>query len=374
MNKIIEYIAWCIFFILLEIMFLNLPFLSQKMFNDLSKLIVLLLLAILLFFLILKPFIKNDFFSMQTILSSIFKGKLWEIDNKFIPQGSDKKTLKPNYSFWQKSNYYNKLHNANIILIMLESVAASYLYPKKREGLKLSFFETLKQTWSSNYHICISPNTNSSYRTTFSGTYYETQNKKSHIKTLQYNKYCPIYVGCCQLHGGTENLLKTYGFEHVIKQNKPFVTDKKYYQKTLPNLINLLNKNNKFLLCLTNKQTHIPYQIENSIKSNNIHDNYIQACKESDLLMQKTINAISNEIDLSNTIIIYTSDHGQSFGEMSYRIHSNSIIKEQLLVPFALHHPKLTNKTIDFSSHFDIFNFWITYNIKYTQNIYSRSI
>ena len=88
--------------------------------------------------------------------------------------------------------------------------------------------------------------------------------------------------------------------------------------------------------------------------SSNPKKRYLQSAEESDRLLPSLIDQLGEFIDLNNTIIVYTADHGQAFGEMSYKVHSSSTIFPQINVPFALYHPKLQPRTIEHSSHFDI--------------------
>jgi arylsulfatase A-like enzyme len=67
------------------------------------------------------------------------------------------------------------------------------------------------------------------------------------------------------------------------------------------------------------------------------------------------LQKLAEKIDLSNTILVFTGDHGESFGEFGYSFHSNSVIMPQMQVPFMLSHPKLEAKNLEHSCHFDLF-------------------
>ena len=81
----------------------------------------------------------------------------------------------------------------------------------------------------------------------------------------------------------------------------------------------------------------------------------MNAVEEADFIIDEFLNRLAEKIDLSNTILVFTGDHGESFGEYGYSFHSNSVILPQMHVPLFMRHPKLSNKVIEHSCHFDLF-------------------
>ena len=119
-------------------------------------------------------------------------------------------------------------------------------------------------------------------------------------------------------------------------------------------------KDRPFFLHLINDQTHMPYEVVDNERFNR-HEGeskkaqYLNAVEEVDYIFDEFLSRLAKKVDLSNTIVVFTGDHGESFGEYGYSFHSNSVIPEQTQVPFMLTHPKLAKKTISHSSHFDLF-------------------
>lgn len=57
-----------------------------------------------------------------------------------------------------------------------------------------------------------------------------------------------------------------------------------------------------------------------------------------------------------NTIVVFTADHGESFGEHGARYHGNALYQEQIHIPLMIAYPKSKKRTIDFvTEHVDLF-------------------
>jgi arylsulfatase A-like enzyme len=111
----------------------------------------------------------------------------------------------------------------------------------------------------------------------------------------------------------------------------------------------------KLFLHITNSQTHFPYETHSQPASDDVRIRYVQAIEEADFCLGRFLLALDDLIPLANTIKVYTADHGESLGERGYKAHSTAITREQINVPFAIHHPEMPHFEVPFSTHFDVF-------------------
>src|SRR5207248_8937012 len=75
---------------------------------------------------------------------------------------------------------------------------------------------------------------------------------------------------------------------------------------------------------------------------------YLNGLEEADALLAKLASR------LRDPLLIVSADHGQSFGALGYRSHASAVTRDQLLVPLAIHHPKLPARVLEWSTHFDL--------------------
>ena len=96
----------------------------------------------------------------------------------------------------KKSPYFGLCKGANVILITLESVSAAYLKPYYDKGLEASYLNEISaKGWSSKYHICLSPNTNTSLAMLYTGRYFnKSTNPSNYINLAAHNNYNFSYL------------------------------------------------------------------------------------------------------------------------------------------------------------------------------------
>jgi arylsulfatase A-like enzyme len=72
----------------------------------------------------------------------------------------------------------------------------------------------------------------------------------------------------------------------------------------------------------------------------------IDAYDESILYLDAQIGSLLDELKkrgkLDNTLVILTSDHGESFGEHGFYFHGHSLYREQVNVPMLLRWPRIS--------------------------------
>lgn len=295
--------------------------------------------------------IQNDFFNQQCKISDFINmNKLSYSKPKELHHLHDK-IVNLNYSNNTTSQYVYK--DANVILITIESLNKEIF-----DSIKDDFNLYDNSSVSSKCHFCLSSNTYESLFTLYNETYKEKNNFNS-LKRLNEQGYKNIFFTPQDLSfEQTDILLKESGFNILLSDNSGDWggSDGLFYDKKY-NILKKELKDEKYYLHILNSQTHIPYKVRKS----NIHKymngkkKYIESLKESLREIDILLDKMKADGLLNNTIIIFTGDHGESFGELDYTAHSTSITKEQINVPFFLSH-KGFNEAIDisFSTHFDI--------------------
>ncbi|MFA8342389.1 MAG: LTA synthase family protein [Rhodothermaceae bacterium] len=114
--------------------------------------------------------------------------------------------------------------------------------------------------------------------------------------------------------------------------------------------------------------THYPYKTtdpkNNIIKGDNsLFESYLNTIYEQDQIVKKYFEVLKNKNLLDSTIIIFISDHGESFNEHNISFHNNSLYNEQTKVPFWIYipekmknlHQKAQLNQNNYFSHLDIF-------------------
>jgi arylsulfatase A-like enzyme len=83
--------------------------------------------------------------------------------------------------------------------------------------------------------------------------------------------------------------------------------------------------------------THHPYQLlaSDPMKGHlgSALSRYIHNLAYTDKLLAKLLNFLKQTGDLKNTVIIFTGDHGEGFGEHGIYVHSNDPYEEGIHVP-----------------------------------------
>lgn len=314
-----------------------------------------IVLSLLLLCNLIRMFIKAPFFQIPSLPAQLFSTHRIKFNKKVELTVADEAIIKLTLQPPTASEQHGKLAKANVIVIYLESVNAYSMKNSVTQQPNLPFFEKLLSTgWSSDYHVCISPNTNGSLQAFFSSQY-AVASPTHYLELLKAQQYKTVLLAATDLHGGTKELVQQIGFEEVLyfkDSSIPHARDSDFYQHKLPKLKKLLTEKDHYFLTIHNQQTHLPYAVYNEPPKQNSYQRYQQAMYEADQAIEQLIQQL--DLPMDNTLIIYTSDHGQSFGQFGFTAHSNSVVKEQINVPLVFSHPKLSHRVIAHSSHFDV--------------------
>lgn len=262
----------------------------------------------------------------------------------------------------QPSDFFGLCKDANVILVTMESLARDSIQPFNSDGATLSFFERLsRDAMVSKMHYACCPNTNRAIQHIYQGNY-PVNNDYPFLPLLKEQGYRTAYMMISRTRFfNLRDILSDIGFDEVLDRDSlPLDPDRGDYGflDGLDDLDEALGAG-PFFLHLKNEQTHSPYQVVDKGRFSRHQGegreiNFRNAAEEADAVLEKLLSALGKRRDLSNTLIIYTGDHGQSFGEFGYVSHSSSSVNGQVRTPLLISHPNLPAKEVMRSTHFDV--------------------
>lgn len=94
-----------------------------------------------------------------------------------------------------------------------------------------------------------------------------------------------------------------------------------------------------FLGVMHTNATHYPY-FTNGKPPGKLLERYDRSISFLDSLLADAFAYLESEDQLENTIIIFTSDHGEAFGEHGYSGHVRTYYEEESSIPFWIYIPK----------------------------------
>lgn len=262
------------------------------------------------------------------------------------------------YQSSQKTELFGVCRNANVIFITVESLSNYYFNEQNLQSTIMPWFTKLQHNaLNSECHITPSSLTNNAFHAIYSGGYRE-RTTYPHLQLLRQHGYHTSFLSSQKVHEfNLDKLLQKIGFTQIIdnvslsKKRQQRITDLEFFARAPE----LLKKDlaQPLFLQIINNQTHGPYFTYQE-KYLDRKTRYLAAITEADHTLQTLVNNLGNYLDLQNTIIVYTADHGESFGEEGYTSHGNAIIQPQIQVPCLIYHPKLMAQNVQFSTHFDL--------------------
>jgi len=337
-------------------------------------LLLLIALWVALGFVVGKILITSPYFSTPSLMLNLIRDDQFVFDNKPV-KNEFSQYIKPDISSADKSDYFGSLKGSNVLLITMESLG-SYIQPFEKSGIpSLICDRYYDKSWVSHNHHCITPNTTVSTAQMYSGEYsnnpYNREDSKfdnmqlKHLSSLKNEGIYTEFIDSADTGlYDYYKLLDRIDFDRVTSKHDMNNLSKKADYR-IPALVDDLAKRLKskdqWFVHLINDQTHVPYELVNTKKFSRFKNNspkslYLNAVEEVDGIWDDFLRRLESQMDLSNTMIIFTGDHGEAFGEYGYSFHSNSIVPTQTKVPFMLYHPELDFKEINKrTSHFDLF-------------------
>jgi glucan phosphoethanolaminetransferase (alkaline phosphatase superfamily) len=361
-----SYLPWLILFILAQVAAhaINIDVLALGKYVLLGIQLFLVSTGIIIALLVISHRgIQAPFWHLNTMLIQQFKDENISLTILNSPPElaeQDKKLVELNFIPPARTSTTDKFPKANIILITMESLSACYFKDYMPTDNDMPYFFSLKKRGLlSQCHIAPSGLTNNALHHLYTGGY-RKDFQYSHVKKLNTAGYQSIFLTSQKsTEFNMDKLLSKLGFDTVIdnislsSNASNRLNDPDFFKQAVPYLLNTLKKETPFLLHLINNQTHGPY-FTYEAKYADRKARYLAAVREADCTLETFITDLGKYIDLSNTFIIFTGDHGESFGEEGYTSHANSIIQPQLQVPFVIYHPEVSPQMFSFSTHFDV--------------------
>ncbi|MCU7554997.1 LTA synthase family protein [Alteromonas sp. ASW11-19] len=334
-------------------------------------LLVSALLALAVYRQLLAP--QHEFFTTPTLLINLLADDSFKPEAAFEPRDEHARHVDADYSAKPKSRYFGACQNANIILITMESLGC-YIDPYMQSAAKSRLAERMrKHGWMSANHFSLCPNTTVATNQIYTGDYSNNPYNKSdslfpgraprHVSHLQANGYKALFLDSADTNlYDYHKLLSRIGFDRYWGSDDIPANGRKADYR-LWNMVDAIVDevaDSPFFLHIINDQTHMPYEVVDETKFNRhsgktARAKYLNAVEEVDYILDEFLRRLGAKLDLSNTLLVFTGDHGESFGEYGYSFHSNSVIMPQIRVPFLMSHPRLESRAIAHSCHFDLF-------------------
>jgi len=315
----------------------------------------------------------NQFFTAPSLLLNIVSDDKFEGNEDLVLDKCHQPFVHPTTNVGYASDIAGICEGANIILITLESLG-NYLQDEGKEGIRSRLRERFKHhSWNGKKHFCLCPNTTVSTNQIYTGAYSNNPYNKldslypgvepKHLKNLKQHGYTTMFLDSADIElYDYYKLLDRIGFDYVWGTNDMHGNDRKadYRLWNMVDAVADAAQDGPFFLHIINDQSHMPYETVdnkrfNRHKGKDAKSQYMNAVEEADYIIDEFLNRLAEKVDMSNTLLVFTGDHGESFGEYGYSFHSNSVIYPQMQVPFFLTHPHLTSKEIEHSCHFDLF-------------------
>jgi glucan phosphoethanolaminetransferase (alkaline phosphatase superfamily) len=323
--------------------------------------IIALLILMLVYALLIAKSKTAQFWQLPELLTAQFRDdklSLAILTQAPVLKNSDLRLANLACQASQRTELFGLCRNANIILITMESLSNYYFNEQSPRSKIMPWFTSMQpHALTSQCHISPSSLTNNALHAIYAGGYRE-QTTYPHLQLSRQHGYHTSFLTSQKVHEfNMDKLLQQIGFTQIIdnvsvsKKRQQRINDPEFFAQAPKLLTNTLTQ--PVFLQVVNNQTHGPYFTYKE-KYLDRKTRYLASITEADQTMEKFVRSLANEIDLSNTIIVYTADHGESFGEEGYTSHGNSIIQPQIEVPCLIYHPKLASQTINFSSHFDL--------------------
>lgn len=210
----------------------------------------------------------------------------------------------------------------------------------------------------SRNHFCVSPTTNNAHAAWYA---------EGSVLPLVEAGYRTVYLTTVHTrHFGLRPILERAGFEHIIDAavlaphalDGGRISDYALLAAGLEQLAALPDDGPKFIHVHA-ANTHVPYRVvdEDRFHRYDARDDrgrFLNGLEETDFIFSELWAALERRKLLRDPLVVLTSDHGQSFGELGYHSHGSAVTQEQLMVPLILRHPSLVPEELAYSTHYDL--------------------
>jgi glucan phosphoethanolaminetransferase (alkaline phosphatase superfamily) len=355
----LSYLAWLVAAAILYALFSYAVFPLYVNYTSLINPIAsIIILSLMIIGTILRLRSNRLFFSAKSFMRQVI------IENNLSPSQdveltpADQALIARKQFSQQTSSAFGSLANKHVVLIAVESFAKN-VFPK----LKLPYIEQLQQAAIiSDCHYAPCPNTKRFLENLYLADY-PSDDQASLLKPLSQAGYHNVFLSSDDLSRyAIEDTLHQLNFKTLFDKRTLAEKSKQpldYMMQTAVPEISEIAKTQPLFLHIHNVATHVPYQVSNKEIFNRFNNStrigrYLNSLEEYDTVLAELMLKLHQQINLDDAIIILLGDHGQAFGKMGYKCHSNATINDEVIVPFFIHHNQLEQPAINTSSHFSV--------------------
>ncbi|MDA8807158.1 sulfatase-like hydrolase/transferase, partial [Opitutales bacterium] len=253
-----------------------------------------------------------------------------------------------------------KNRNYNVVLYINESLRAKnmsqYGYKRETDILTKKIF---KNGFKFNYHIANAASTAPSLEVILSGCKSRSFEPQTRSQPLLWNYFSENYkTAYISSHYIEESYFDFFMSSSIKFQSSALSPNASSGRSDFETLLesekfftNVRESNDRFAIVFNSIANHYPYlqdpdyikytpystSLKNVDESINAYDNTI---KITDAVFDQFVKQLKSFGFLDNTIIIYTSDHGQAFNEKGTFTHGSHVWQEILHVPLLVHLPQ----------------------------------
>lgn len=285
------------------------------------------------------------------------------------PSGAATPTLNEDDRAWieaapeayRPSDRHGVAKGASIVVLSFESLGRAHL-----EQASAPFWDRFsREACTSRHHAAIAPSTNAAHAAWYSGQYDAAEKSATnHLAALKDAGYRTIYMTTAETeHYGLHASLQRAGFDEIYdaRHFRPEALDEgRVSDHALPTQAPALllagEPGDKLYLHVHAANAHMPYRVVDRARYSRFpadgdRGRFLNSIEETDAVFAALLEALPLS---QSPVVVLTSDHGQSFGELGYFGHGSAVVHHQLDVPFAIRHAALPPSSVASSSHFDL--------------------
>jgi hypothetical protein len=260
------------------------------------------------------------------------------------------------------SALHGRLRGADVILVTLESVGREHLARFRAGGAAAPLIdERWSRSVSSRRHICISPNTNNAHEAIYASGY-PAASKGALLARVAEAGYQTAYLTAARTGDyGLRALLDAIGFAHVLDASAldHATSDYALLDAGVERLREIRRAGAPLFLHVQTVNTHVPYRVVDTRRfgrrdAADERGRFLDGVEETTWIVAELLARLEERGLVRRPLVVITSDHGQAFGELGYRVHSNAVIRPEIDLPFLMEHEALEPRAIEWSSHFDV--------------------
>src|SRR5229473_1469149 len=186
------------------------------------------------------------------------------------------------------------------------------------------------------------------------------------IEALRRTGYRTVYLSSCDTRAyGLRELLERAGFECVLDSaalrngSRASISDADLLTHGWHHLARLLTDGRPWFLHVHTNNTHVPYRLSDPASFQHFDSatdlgRFLNGLEEADSHLSQFASKLADLGQTGAPLLVVSADHGQSFGQFGYHSHGSAVVKEQVMVPCVISHPRLKPQAIPYSSHLDV--------------------